>query len=257
MRDLTTEEIMAAVPDVIDAKTISLDPKNTMRYSNRRRGSAKKKWWRANDRIRGATTYALVGNASEVERITGIPSGTIRQWKTQDWWPQIIERIRLEADDELDVKFTKVVDKAIDLVVDRIDKGDFIYDPNRGQMVRKPISARDGTTVVNAFLDKRQLLRQKKDARMEESTITDRLKKLADEFEKFTKMRTIEGEVIEKEGSALQGQDPVQTEKVLKEINPLVLKDLKADKYGGKKNATNILVEYINQAKPELTSESA
>jgi len=68
-------------------------------------------------------------------------------------------------------------------------------------------------------------------------------------------MRTIEGEVIEKEGSALQGQDPVQTEKVLKEINPLVLKDLKADKYGGKKNATNILVEYINQAKPELLNE--
>jgi hypothetical protein len=247
MRDLTTEEIMAAVPDVIDAKTISLDPKCTMRYANRRRGSAKKKWWRANDRIRGATTYALVGNASEVERITGIPSGTIRQWKTQDWWPQIIERIRLEADDELDVKFTKVVDKAIDLVVDRIDKGDYIYDPNRGQMVRKPISARDGTTVVNSFLDKRQLLRQKKDARMEESTVTERLKKLADEFEKFTKMRTIEGTVVE--------ETPLKEEEVV--INPLALKDLKADKYGGKKNATNVLVGYINQAKPELKSESA
>jgi uncharacterized protein (DUF2384 family) len=239
MRDLTTEEIMAAVPDVIDVASISLNAMSKLKPHRRRVGNAKKRWWRANDRIRGATTYALVGNASEVERITGIPSGTIRQWKTQDWWPQIIERIRLEADDELDVKFTKVVDRAIDLVVDRIEKGDYIYDPNRAQMVRKPISARDGTTVVNTFLDKRQLLRQKKDARMEESTITDRLKKLADEFEKFTKMRVIEGEVVEtEERSPIQGQDPVQTKEVLTK--------------GPYKSATNTLIDYINQARPEL-----
>jgi len=239
MRDLTTEEIMASVPDVIDVASISLNAMSKLKPHRRRVGSAKKRWWRANDRIRAATTYALVGNAAEVERITGIPSGTIRQWKTQDWWPQIIERIRLEADDELDVKFTKVVDKAIDLVVDRMDKGDFIYDPNRGQMVRKPISARDGTTVINSFLDKRQLLRQKKDARMEESTVNERLKRLADEFEKFMKAKTIQGEVIE--STSVEATD----------ISEIRGEPLVKGPYNG---PTNKIIDYINQARPELAN---
>lgn len=247
MRDLTTEEILKIVPDVIDATTVKLRPYNRVKPWLRRRGNAKKKWWSADDRIKAATTYAIVGSAVETERITGISQNTIRVWKTQDWWPQIIERIRLEADDELDVKFTKVVDKAVALVTDRMDKGDFIYDIGRGTMVRKPVSMKDGASVASAFLDKRQLLRQKKDARMEEASVTERLKKLADEFEKFTKSKTVEGEVVTEEPTTVEILNDAR-DVSLHDV-PVVRSTSHVDQSVHKNTPTRKIMDYVNQAK--------
>lgn len=200
MRQLTTEEIMAKCPDVITIKP----GQKVYNVAHRGRprtggGSRKAKWWNENDRIKAAVCYALTGNAKRVEEITRIPAGTIRQWKTQPWWPQIIDRIRQEHDDELDVKFTGIIDKTIGVINDRLEKGDFVYDTRNETLVRKPVGARDTALIASTFIDKRALIREKRKVHSEESAVMDRLKKLAREFEGFVKSKDVtkESERIE------------------------------------------------------------
>lgn len=210
MRVLTTEEILAKCPEVITLKGKDVRQANLGRPRTGG-GSRKSKWWNESDRIKAAVAYALTGNAKRVEEITRIPAGTIRQWKTQPWWPQVIDRIRQEHDDELDVKFTGIIDKTIGVINDRLEKGDFLYDTKNEQLVRKPVGARDTALIASTFIDKRALLREKRKIHSEESAVMDRLKKLAKEFEGFVKARdvTSESERIPNasEGDSVQESD--------------------------------------------------
>lgn len=192
MRDPTTEEILNKCPEVIDIADIPLVAKGGRPVTGG--GSRKRKWYSEEDRIKAATIYAVTGNSRRVEEITKIPSTTIRQWKMQPWWPQVIERIRQEADDELDSKFTKVIDSTIDQINDRLEKGDYIYNPRTGELVRKPMGGKEIAVVTSIMMDKRDLIRKSVKQDRTQATIVDRLEKLADEFKKFTGMKTIEGE---------------------------------------------------------------
>lgn len=176
MRNPTTEEIMSQVPEVIEKSEINLKKTANPKSS----GMANANGWRSEkDRIRAVTVYAVTGNAAQTAEITGIPSGTIRQWKTQEWWPQIMERIRQEKDDELDVQFTSIVDKTIKQINDRLENGDYIYDNKKGELVRKPMGGKELGVVTSIFVDKRELLRGKKKQQMDQQSIKDKLDEIA------------------------------------------------------------------------------
>ena len=210
MREPTTTEIMALVPEVIEKTDIKLkksaNPKNT-------HGKANANGWRSEkDRIRAATVYAVTGSAVQTSEITGIPAGTIRQWKTHDWWPQIIDRIRQEKDDELDVKFTEIVDKTINQINDRIEKGDFVYNVKTGEIVRKPMGGKELGVVTSIFVDKRELLRGKRKIHTDQQSIKDKLDSIA----KMLRMKepiTIEGEITDVESFQEQKQENPDTGK--------------------------------------------
>lgn len=131
------------------------------------------------------------------EGVTGVPRGTIRQWKLQQWWKDLVEDIRNEEDTELDVKLSKVINKSLDAVTDRIENGDFMFDSKAGKFRRKPIHMRDALQAVTQVYDKRNLLRGKPTSRVEKHSTSDNLANLAAEFAKFAASKTIEGEVIE------------------------------------------------------------
>ena len=214
-----TENIMEACPDEIvineKSKKHLLNPGNYARTKDKIKKAADprkngKVFFSEEERIKAATTYALVGNASRVEEITGIPSATIRKWKTMEWWPQVIDRIRNECDDELDVKLTGVIDKAMGEINDRLEHGEWIYDAKLGELKRKPVASRDAAYITASFVDKRTLIRKKVTQRGEQSTINERLAKLATEFEKFTKARDITQEVQEI-NDAIEGNTVAET----------------------------------------------
>lgn len=200
-----TENILAACPEEIvineKSKKHLLNPGSHARTKEKINKAADprkngKVFFTEEERIKAATTYALVGNASRVEEITGIPSATIRKWKTMEWWPQIIDRIRNECDDELDVKLTGVIDKAVGAINDRLEHGEWIYDSKEGELRRKPVASRDAAYITASFVDKRTLIRKKVTQRGEQATINERLSKLAQEFEKFTKAKDITPEAV-------------------------------------------------------------
>lgn len=156
--------------------------------------------WDEKKRVEVVTTYLAVGKLPLVEAITGVPKATIRQWKYQPWWEELVHEVQTESDQELSTKLSKIIDKSLDVVLDRIENGDFVLNSKTGAITRIPSKLRDVHRVSVDLVDKRDLIRNKKEnVRVEVSTVDDYLKKLASQFAEFVKRklpRTYEGEAV-------------------------------------------------------------
>lgn len=193
----TTEQILEKCPSEIFEKDIPLkkiggyhaqkNPHHAGRaVANRqRKGRSEALYFKEETRIKAACVYAITGSAAKTGEILGIKPGTIRQWKLQPWWQQVIDRIKSEKDDELDVKLTQIIDKSMEVINDRLENGDFIYDVRSGELVRKPMGGKETAVVTSIMVDKQTLIRGRKQIRKAESEVMDRLKNLVSEFEKM------------------------------------------------------------------------
>ena len=155
--------------------------------------------WPDKKRIEVATAHAMGLKAPMIEIATGVPCQTVRHWRLQDWFKDLVDELQREDDHSTDAKLTKIVDKALDTVVDRLENGDFMYNSKKNEFVRKPLLAKDVTKIADTMFDKRNLLRGKPTSISgKQEQISDRLLKLAEEFAKFASAKTIEGEVTNK-----------------------------------------------------------
>jgi hypothetical protein len=137
------------------------------------------------EKMNAVCVFAVSGNSRRVAEITKIPEATIRAWKSTEWWNEILGRIHTEQDEELNSNLTKLINKAVDAVNDRIDHGDYIYDTRKGALVRKPVSARDLTVVTAISIDKRELLRGNPTSRVEKLSNDEHLNQLQEKFKQF------------------------------------------------------------------------
>ena len=138
-------------------------------------------------RIEVVSQYLVLGNMKMVAAITGVRYDLIRTWKGQPWWKELEAEIRSTQNIEMDTKLTKIVDKSLDAVLDRVENGDYIYDQKSGEIRRKPAALRDVHRVSVDMLSKRELIRGGADARKETTQISvqEQLKMLAQEFAKW------------------------------------------------------------------------
>lgn len=153
-------------------------------------------------RIEVVTLYTVTGNLKRVSELSKVPEDTIRQWRKQEWFQSLMTEIREENNEKIDAKFTEIVEKTQELVLDRLVNGDFAIHPKTGEMIRKPVNIRDLSIVSAITVDKRQLLRGLPTSRTEQvGTQADKLTKLAESFmqlaNKAKQPRVIEAEVIE------------------------------------------------------------
>lgn len=138
-----------------------------------------------------ACSYAVCGNSRRVSELHDVPEGTIRAWKQTEWWNEIMSRIIQEQDEELGSKLTNLIDKAVDQVNDRLDNGDWIYNPKSDKLVRKPINAKDLAIVTAITVDKRQLLRGQPTSRVEKVSQDERLTRLQKQFQLFVSAKEV------------------------------------------------------------------
>ncbi len=177
--------------------------------------------WSDKKRIEACTAYLALGNASFVEIATGVPSGTVRQWKTQPWWKELVSQIQSEADQEVDAKLSGLVQKTLTLVNDRIENGDFMWDSKNSEFVRKPVSLKDGWKVTTEMLDKRWLIRDRPDTKVDTEAVSDILVKLAKDFAGMAKAKVqekLDGPEPSTEGSD-EGQSPAQLQSGVRELS--------------------------------------
>lgn len=159
--------------------------------------SISKREWSEQKRIEVATAHAMGLKAPMIEAATGVPAQTIRHWRMQDWFKDLVTEMQREEDIEVDAKFGKILGKALDSVVDRLENGDFMFDKKKGTFVRRPIFIKDAVKVADVVFDKRNLLRGKPTSiSAKQEQMTDRLAKLALEFERFVRAKDITSEVI-------------------------------------------------------------
>lgn len=158
-----------------------------------------KETWPEKKRIEAVTTYLALGKLPFVTQVTGIPHETLRVWKKQDWWKDLESQIRTEENQELDTKLTKIVDKSLSVVVDRLENGEFFMDKT-GKVHRVPVKLKDAIKVSSDLLDKRSLIRKEPARQLAEKqeSINERLLGLAEQF-----------------AAIALGKDPRKTEKVI------------------------------------------
>lgn len=143
--------------------------------------------WSDKKRIEVLTTYLATGSPTLTCAMTGVPMPTFKHWKAQPWWQEQQRELLSENQLKLDNKLEKTMDKALDAVMDRIENGEFMYDPRTGEVRRVPAKLRDVQKVASDMIDKRQLLR--KGNRTEEAAknqvTADHLVQLANAFAQF------------------------------------------------------------------------
>jgi hypothetical protein len=125
----------------------------------------------------------MVGKWPLVADATKIPIDTLKKWKQADWWKEYESEIRRAKNLELGGRLQTIVNKASDVVLDRLEHGDFQYDPKSGKFIRKPVNAKTAGDIMVKAIDK-DLLIQKIDETPKENqeSIMDRLNHIADKL---------------------------------------------------------------------------
>ena len=174
----------------------------------------KKHPWPMEKKIEVVSQYLVLGNMKVVAAVTGVPHDQIRRWKGELWWKELEAEIRQTQNIEMDTKLSKIVDKSLDAVLDRIENGEFFYDQKTGVVKRKPANLRDVARVSVDVLSKRELLRGNVNERKEgtQVSVVEQLKILAAEFAKWQgkPKDTIDVQMVEIVDAKSQGDEESQ-----------------------------------------------
>lgn len=153
------------------------------------------------DKLNAVQTWLVLGKVPLVAAATGVSEHTLRQWKLQPWWKELVAQVQAESNQELDAKVSKIIDRALDVTADRMEHGEYLLDSKTGQVVRVPVKIKDAHKVAVDLLGQRDIIRGKPEQEKQEKQTSDILKKLADQFADWVKLnmkqpRTVEGEVL-------------------------------------------------------------
>ena len=140
------------------------------------------------DKTKAVQLFILTGNLRLVAEQTSIPYNQLYDWKKEEWWASLVEELRVAAKAKRGTQLSNIVDTSLDLVQDRLENGDWIYDQKAGKLVRKPVSLKDVTAVANGLMDKQIQMEALADrADQNKTTVQETLNMLAKEFQKLTR----------------------------------------------------------------------
>ena len=138
--------------------------------------------------------YCVYGDVDQVSEMTGIDPKFLRQWKDEPWWSEIQKKVFVEQNEKLASRISGVLDRSLDHLVDRLDNGDYLWDVRKSKLVRKPVDTKVLSNLFNNLITRRQLIRGEPTSITTQVAVDDRLKLLADQFQKFALAKEIEGE---------------------------------------------------------------
>ena len=114
--------------------------------------------WSEKKKMEAVTTYIATGTLPLTSAATGVPSSTLRVWKRAQWWKEAIGELQYEDNIEISAKLSKLLEKSLAAVEDRLDNGEHMYDPRTGKIKRIPPKLRDVYKVTNDIVEKKQQL---------------------------------------------------------------------------------------------------
>lgn len=173
---------------------------STLRISKINIPHARNASWPVEKKIEAVTTWLALGNLRQVAAVTGVSYGMIKQWRIQPWWKELEAEVVASRRIASATKLSKIVDKSLDVIDDRLANGDFVYNSKSGEIHRKPVTLRDATTAANALMQRAAIIeKMNKDEQVVEATVTiqEQLQNLALEFAKMNKRDNSKAETIE------------------------------------------------------------
>lgn len=146
-------------------------------------------------KLEAVTSYLILGKIALVAGALNIPEETLRLWKATDWWKEMEQEVRTSSRVEVSGRLSRIIEKSMNVVEDRLEHGDFQYNPKTGQFSRKPVGAKTAGDILIKAIDKQVLLEKiDKEPQADTVKIEDRLKAIQDkliEFSRFSKAKTI------------------------------------------------------------------
>lgn len=146
---------------------------------------AKNATWPVEKKIEAVTTALALGNLRQVAAVTGVSYGMIKQWKLQPWWKDLEAEIIASRRVTQANKLSKIVDKSLDVIDDRLENGDFIWNNKAGEVIRKPVNLKDATSAANALMQRAAIIEKlTRDEVVADTAVSihDQLKNLAEQF---------------------------------------------------------------------------
>lgn len=105
------------------------------------------KHWSNEAKYQAVELFLKSGNMKEVEHQLNIPYITLKYWKKAAWWDEYVRAIKGEEDLKIATKVSELLEKALRKINDRLEDGDYQYDPQTGELIRIPVKAQ----VLNAI----------------------------------------------------------------------------------------------------------
>jgi len=170
------------------------------RLSMSRKPTEVGKHWTDRDRLKVIAAFSVLGNATKVSEITGVPPTTINYWKTQPWWFEEMEKLRKAEDETMISGYGKIMQKTIEKLEKRLEEGDIVL-LRDGTQVAKPVSAKELAYISTNATNSRQKIRGEAiDNAVKTITMQERLQQLSRQFTSFVKNKPIiDAEIISKE----------------------------------------------------------
>lgn len=146
---------------------------------------AEGKAWSEAKKIQVVSTWLMTGNCEMVSMVCKVPAQTIRLWRTKPWWKELEGVIKEEENLQASASLKKIIDKSLETVLDRLERGDWQYDPKTGELIRRPVLLRDAQKVAGEMIDRRELLKKVHTEKIAAPSVEESLKLIAAEFAKL------------------------------------------------------------------------
>jgi len=170
--------------------------------------------WPIETKFQAVENWLLYGNLRLTAEMTGVGYSLLKQWKTQEWWQDLEREIQAGARIKQTGNISKIVDKGLEVIADRLENGEVVLDQKTGDLVRRPVALRDAATATSNLMQRQSVLeKQIADETVTKSnqTIQEQLQFLAQEFAKFNNRSKLQAETIdfiEVETNALHDERP-------------------------------------------------
>lgn len=161
----------------------------------RRAVASEGKWWSDAQKLETVQTFLVTGNIAMTARMLKIPEDTVRRWVKSVWWKEIVDELRVQDELTLSTRLAKIVTKTFDVVEDRLEHGDYVYDQKTGAMRRKPVNMRDAHKVGLDLANKREHLLSRQAPLASEEQVDAKLMKLAKSFADIVNKRDNSGAI--------------------------------------------------------------
>jgi len=110
-------------------KKVSIDPKTRLYVSE----------YDDETREKAISLYLISGSLKKAGMLSGVPYRTLQQWKTTQWWNEKLAEAKRKYTNQLDSRFTGLLQHISKQLEDRILNGDWTV-TMQGERVRQPIN---------------------------------------------------------------------------------------------------------------------
>jgi transposase-like protein len=155
-----------------------------------------KRWYTDAQKLEAVKLYLITGNQAVTAAALGMNKATMNQWANSQWFKELTQEVKNEGRIQLSNKLQTIASKAMDVTMDRLENGEWIYDQKTGEMRRKPMQGRDAHKIAVDFLDKSWEIDDKQTKEVTDDAVAGRLGELAEAFANMAK-KTISVEVVD------------------------------------------------------------